>query len=1040
MKPIKLKLKAFGPFLEEQNIDFLKLQKEGLFLITGPTGAGKTTIFDAICFALYGIGSMGERGNLNSRSDFADEETDTKIEFEFMLKEKLVKIKRNPSYIRKRKRGEGITEQKADASLKVYENEKLIIQENGYIQVTKKVEEILNLNYEQFRQIMMIPQGEFRTFLTADSNQRADIFKKIFNIKIYEKFEDKIDENYKKISAELEKNKLKIKTISEKVQINTKEYTELIKNDYINTEDIKIQIEKEIKKIEEEKQKTILEKNKKQKEQKENNQRYEQIKNTNELIAKKENIELEIKELLNKEKYIKEIEKILEKIKKAEKIVPYEKKYEEQISERSEKQEKINSEEKELRENIEKQSIISENLLKIEKEYQKISAIKKSNEELEENIKKIQILKEKEEFYKKIIKQLYEKEKYIKEKQKIIEINKRNLEKNEKYIEKSENIDSTMTNEHIKEKQKILKSIKIIDQKYLQFETTLEEYEKKQKEKNSIEMNLQNLRKEQNEKIEKLLKNQSYKIAETLKEGQPCPVCGSINHPNPAKTHTEIINQEEIEYLNKKIEKEEEEKQNIQKKYEIINKKYNELESFIKHEYIRICQEKNIKNKLDQKKHIKNLIKETQEELEKLMEKYLKERNQIEEIKQIKENNKQIKENLKKYEKEEKSIQIEIDQIKKTETEEKIKIDQIKNEIKNKTEQEIIKERDKNIKFIQEIEEKYKFYKKENDQLLEKINSQKGIINLLKEDIGILNEKIEYTLKELKEKLEEYKMKDLEEYKKFKNKINEINKLKEEIKEYDEQTQNKKIILKNLEEMTKNLQKTDENPILKEIEKTENEIESLIKKESNIDYKIKDFKSIIEEINEIQKETEKQEKNYKMIKELRDIAKGNNESRISLSKYVLAYYFEEILDQSNQRLKKLTENRYKLFRASKVLDARKNEGLEIMVFDNYTAKEREIKTLSGGESFKAALSLALGLADIVQKHSGGVSLDTIFIDEGFGSLDNNSLDNAIEVLSQLNANGRMVGIISHVNELKERINSKIEIIPNKKGSIIKRGI
>jgi exonuclease SbcC len=156
-----------------------------------------------------------------------------------------------------------------------------------------------------------------------------------------------------------------------------------------------------------------------------------------------------------------------------------------------------------------------------------------------------------------------------------------------------------------------------------------------------------------------------------------------------------------------------------------------------------------------------------------------------------------------------------------------------------------------------------------------------------------------------------------------------------------------------------------------------------------------------------------------------------------LSKYVLAYYFEEILSRANQRLKKLTENRYRLYRASKVIDARKKEGLEIMVFDNYTAKEREIKTLSGGESFKAALSLALGLADVVQSHSGGVALDTIFIDEGFGSLDTNSLDNAIEVLTDLHNSGRMVGIISHVSELKERINSKIEIIPNKQGSNIK---
>jgi len=185
------------------------------------------------------------------------------------------------------------------------------------------------------------------------------------------------------------------------------------------------------------------------------------------------------------------------------------------------------------------------------------------------------------------------------------------------------------------------------------------------------------------------------------------------------------------------------------------------------------------------------------------------------------------------------------------------------------------------------------------------------------------------------------------------------------------------------------------------------------------------------------KEIEKQEKEYSIIKNLRDVSKGDNNARISLSKYVLAYYFEEILAQANLRLNKLTDGRYQLHRSSKVLDARKSEGLEIMVFDIYTGKEREIKTLSGGESFKAALALALGLASVVQSEAGGISLDTIFIDEGFGSLDTNSLDSAIEVLTELNSSGRMVGIISHVSELKERINSKIEVIPGKTGSYIK---
>jgi len=248
MKPLKLKFQAFGPFLEEQEIDFENLKNDRLFLVTGPTGAGKTTIFDAICFALYGSGSMEERGNGNSRSDFADENTDTFVEFEFMLKDKKIKINRTPTYMRAKKRGDGLTEQKTTADIKIYKNEELIRGESGADKVKEIVEQYLNLNYDQFRQIMMIPQGEFRNFILAGSDERAKIFKKIFDISIYEKFEDKIAEKYSELEKILKDFKLTTKTIAEKVSIDSEKYQELINYEYINTEELISQKSKEVEK------------------------------------------------------------------------------------------------------------------------------------------------------------------------------------------------------------------------------------------------------------------------------------------------------------------------------------------------------------------------------------------------------------------------------------------------------------------------------------------------------------------------------------------------------------------------------------------------------------------------------------------------------------------------------------------------------------------------------------------------------------------------------------------------------------------------
>lgn len=211
----------------------------------------------------------------------------------------------------------------------------------------------------------------------------------------------------------------------------------------------------------------------------------------------------------------------------------------------------------------------------------------------------------------------------------------------------------------------------------------------------------------------------------------------------------------------------------------------------------------------------------------------------------------------------------------------------------------------------------------------------------------------------------------------------------------------------------------------------------MIRNETSLENKKTALKTTKLEMENLQKEIQKIEKEYNVILNLRNVSKGDNDSKVSLTKYVLTYYFEKIIIHANQRLMKLTNNRYEMRRATEVLDRRKNEGLEIKVLDYNTGKERHIKSLSGGESFEAALALALGLADVVQNYSGGISLDTIFIDEGFGSLDPNSLDSAIEVLLELNDSGRMVGIISHVEELKERINDKIEVIPTSEGSVIK---
>ena len=183
--------------------------------------------------------------------------------------------------------------------------------------------------------------------------------------------------------------------------------------------------------------------------------------------------------------------------------------------------------------------------------------------------------------------------------------------------------------------------------------------------------------------------------------------------------------------------------------------------------------------------------------------------------------------------------------------------------------------------------------------------------------------------------------------------------------------------------------------------------------------------------------TEKLSGRYGMIKDLENAARGNNPKRLEFEQYVLGAYFDEILSAANLRLEHMSEGRYQLYRTEKVKDLRRTNSLDIEVLDHYTGKRRPVKSLSGGESFKAALSLALGLSDVVQSYVGGIDIELLFIDEGFGSLDEASVQTAVDTLIELSGKRTMIGIISHVSELKERIDRQIIVEKGVYGSTIK---
>ncbi|HOO74189.1 MAG TPA: AAA family ATPase [Tepiditoga sp.] len=1034
MKPLKITAEGFGPFAKKQTVDFENLYKDGIFLITGPTGAGKTSVFDAMCFALYGKGSIGDRESSNARSDFASEDTDTYVEFTFKLKDKTIFIKRSPAYTRAKKRGEGFTESSAKAYMEIIGTDE---RTEGASAVTEKITELLNLTYDQFRQIMMIPQGEFRKFILAGSNEKADIFRRIFDISIFEKFEEISDIKYKNINKNIEKHKEEMNYTVKNIKISQEIFSDILKKPYYSYHEITEILdngisELRIKEAENHEKKEII--------NQEINVLSSKLKETENINSIFDEIYNITKEIENLEKLRQETEYKKEKIikaEKSEKIKPYYDIFKETADKKERKENEL-YEKKELYKKLAEESEKLEKELKEEEEkYKGISEIKTELSKLTENLEKIKALKEVNKKFEEIRKNKENSEKEIDLLKKESEEKDEKIKSAEFYIEKNHDINTEITKNECEKLKDILKTIKKVKDIYSEYNNAKEIKDKKEKILNEAEKNFEEI-KEKNENIfSDFIKSQAYRLARELKDGIPCPVCGSEHHPAPSLSSDKIVTEEDINNSKKRVYETEKKLKDIKEKYKEIELIYHEKISELKTNLELLC-EKTETDKKEYKEVLKKIdIIENQKSNE------LKEKlSELSEKQKIQENLEKTRKELKKLKDEKKYSEDSYKEKIEFYADIRDKYNKILSE-KEISEKNIKTGEEETIKLISEKEKYISVQEKRYNEIKEKYsenNNEKirisGITESAEKEIIQLEREYETKKTLFLNLLNENGFNNYEEFQKNIITKEEKEKLINETEKYYTVLRSKNETLSMRKKSVEGKKYTETDCYKDEIKnKTEN-LEEVIKVSENLKSLREDTEEKYKKISETGKIIEEKENEYSVIKEIRDVSKGDNESKMSLSKFVLAYYFEEILYFANQRFKKLSDNRYTLLRADRVIDARKNEGLEMLIFDSYTGKEREVKTLSGGESFKAALSMALGLADVVQKYSGGISLDTIFIDEGFGSLDAESLDNAIEVLADLQSAGRTVGIISHVSELKERIKSKIEIIPGKNGSSI----
>lgn len=754
MRPLALTMTAFGPYAGQEQIDFTKLGDKRFFLITGPTGSGKTTILDAITFALYGTASGDLRDNRSLRSDYATPETKTEVRFMFTNLGKTYEITRTPEQVLKKQRGEGTRTVPVGASLvEITDSGERNVLATSNSTATRAIEGLLGFQARQFRQLMVLPQGEFRRFLVADSKERKQILETLFKTEQYSYIEEALDARAKALRKQYDETKSRYQLQRESVVAE-------------NAGDLKEQLEEQ-------------------------------------------------------KKILKERE----------------------------------GQEKQARQQAQKAVAEYEAARQIALNLDKWEACMVRQQKLQAEGPEIQ--------------QLEEKLKVLEEAQKLHPVYKNTL-------------DAKKRN----------------DNAQMQLEAAQAAYGKAQKNyetqlQSAADANTDALQQQADKLREDMVRMatasaETVRLARELEAGQPCPVCGSLDHPHPATQTKE--QQDKLEQETKKVEKQ----------LDAIKKQQKQLEK--------------ARGALDRAKGSLEAAKTNRTGTQKEFE-------------------------------------------------------------------------DEKTVYAQALEAS-----PFPDQ-----QAFLGAHKALSLKTGWQNQVRQYN--------------------------DQVSRLEGEMKVLAEQIQGK--------------ERPDLEPLAQAQKQAQDTARVLASETGALKESLERGKRVLASLEKLEKELDQLNQAYGPIGLLADTAKGNNDRKLTFSSFVLQAVLDDVLQTANLRLNKISQGRYSLYRSEDIVDARKEQGLGLEIMDAFTGQMRAVTTLSGGEIFFTSLSLALGLSDVLESYAGGLHLDTILVDEGFGSLDPETLDAAISSLLELQQGGRLVGIISHVAELKERISAQLEIIPTQQGSTTK---
>ena len=904
MRAKKLIISAFGPFAKETVIDFEEFGDRGIFLITGDTGAGKTTIFDAISFALFGASSGGVREVKMLRSEYAEPETESFVDLTFSYKNREYNIRRIPAYYRPKKRGEGLTRQEMEAVLTFDDGSNI----SNLTEVNNYIVDLFSVNEEQFKQVAMLAQGDFLKLLHASNEEKRALFRKIFSTEKYSIFEDRIRTLRSETLSEARNLSDNFETLVDALIIEPEKKTQsltLAKTDKEAFENF-IESEQELLRSKASEEATSL-------------------KELNKTIDKKKETLIKVRE------YASLVSDINSKIKSLNKENDNLAKLEKQKEDQKDIDQRIDG--------LRNRYTLEESLLD---RYDELDLVSASIDSLKEAIKTDV------EMHKTQSTKLSDK--------------KDELRKNKEFIKDHAHFEKDAISLNA-ELEKMTTKLNSIEKLFNNYQTLVKDKARLEKKNREVEEALENFKNKNSEYLkatETYYASQAGLLASTLEKGIPCPVCGSLEHPEPAHLAEGFVDKATLDTLSSQVETNRStlEKKN-QERISITTKIESESKSL---------EDGLVAIGLDSPELLSSKLEETKVEKTGISDKYKHAEEMAKEV------------SIKRGEIDGLESSVEVLDKKVDELDNRLNINRTKLDSQSEKKAEISKglkyqSREEASDALKKLSDDAAKLKKDKDDLEQSIIDTNLKISSLKSSISTLE----------------------------KNKEDKYN--------------------------------LDADLLSKEIEEMEAKTEVLNKEIGQLFADIKSNDTVKVRYREHYARFKKVEEKYRHVNDIYEIVTGqiSGKDKLQFEVFVQMHYFDEIIMRANKRFYDMTSGQYQMRRKADASDNVSQSGLEIEILDKFSQKARHIKTLSGGESFKAALALALALSDTVQMYSGGVEFDSMFIDEGFGSLDKESLSQVMASLATLTEGKKLIGIISHVESLKDAIDKKIIVTKDRAG-------